>query len=126
MPMSGKYKLTCQDGFGRSHTSEEISYDASIASIGHSLDRSMPFMLDKVTVIADGRFAYPENGISYMIHFDQLDYEVSNCHIVSSNDNPLEGDMTMRANVTKIQTYAESLFFPTVPLEMLHSDAQTP
>jgi hypothetical protein len=126
MPMSGSYFLKCTDGYGRSFTSEDIAYDASTRSIEHALDRSVGFMVDKIEVISDGRFAHPENGISYMIWFYGMDYEVPLCHIQSSEDDPLDGDMSMRPNVTVIQTYAESLFFSTIPLEMVYTDSLTP
>lgn len=32
-------------------------------------------------VVTDGRYAYPENGVSYLLHFYGLDYEVPLCTI---------------------------------------------
>lgn len=78
-------------------------------------------------VLADGRFSYPENGVSWILHFTGLDYEVPACEIgPSQGEYPLTGNTDMDANVTVLRAYAESLWFPAVPLEMLHSDAQTP
>lgn len=86
----------------------------------------MAFLIDSVTVIKDGRYDFPDNGISYLLHFFNLDYEVPKCTIAGSGEYPLSGGAQMYTNNTVLRTYGESLFFDTVPLDMLKADAQTP
>lgn len=75
-------------------------------------------------MIADGRYAYPENGISFTLHFVGVDYDIAECRIEpSQGEYPLTGNFDMAANVTILKNYGESLFFPVVPLEMVNTDA---
>lgn len=80
-------------------------------------------MLDKVEVIWDYRFPHWENGISYLLWFHGVDYEIPACEIIPSGDNALTGNHDMAQNVTVMRPYGESLFFETIPMEMLHTDA---
>jgi hypothetical protein len=125
-PFNGTYAITCTDNTGSVYTSEDILFDATRSQIEYAIHRSVPFMIDNVEVITDDRYLYPSNGISYLLHFYGLDYEVPVCSIAGSGEWPLSGGADMYSNNTVIRTYGESLFFETVPLEMLHSDAQTP
>lgn len=87
----------------------------------------MPFLADTVELIDDSRYTYRANGISYLIHFHGLDYDVNNCEIVAgSGDYPLTGNSDLESNSTVIQTYGDSLFFPVIPMEFLAHDAQAP
>jgi hypothetical protein len=51
----------------------------------------MAFLIDSVTVIPDNRYAFPDNGISYILHFFNIDYEVPLCTIAGSGEWPLSG-----------------------------------
>jgi hypothetical protein len=86
----------------------------------------MGFLNDNIEVIADNRFHYKENSISFMLHFVGLDYEAPLCTIASGVDEPLVGNTDLHANVTNIRHFNETIFFEVVPLEFLLSDAQTP
>lgn len=58
-----------------------------------------------------------------------LDWGMKPCVIepVTGTDAvPLTGNFDMAPNVTILRDYGNSLFFPVVPLEMLHTDSQTP
>jgi hypothetical protein len=85
-----------------------------------------------VEVIDDNdRFVYRENGISFILHFTGLDYEVPLCDIGPSTFSedwpyPLSGNTDMKSNPKVIRTFGETLFFETVPMEMLNTDEQTP
>lgn len=98
-PFSGSFALTCTDFEGRSYTSVDIPYNAHLNTIETSIFSSMSFLMDNVEVINDSRFAYRENGISFLLHFIGLDYEVPECSIAPSGDVPLTGEMDMAPNV---------------------------
>lgn len=125
-PVNGTYVITCEDNQGFVYTSDEIQSTYNVDQIERTMMLSMGMMVENINVITDYRFAYPENGISFLIHFYGLDYEVPLCQIVPSGDYPLSGNYDAAANSEVVQIYGESLFFPVIPLEQLHSDAQTP
>lgn len=53
----------------------------------------MPFLAEKIKVHYDYRFEYPENGLSFVIEFIGLDYEVPLCTVGPSNGSyPLTGN----------------------------------
>lgn len=89
--------------------------------------QTIPFLMDKVRVYADNRYTYPENGISFIVHFSGIAFSPAACTIQPSQGSyPLTGNTDMRANVTILRNYGESTFFEAVPLEMLSHDSQTP
>jgi hypothetical protein len=59
-----------------------------------------------------------------------LDWGMKPCVIESATPSDgviaLTGNFDMAPNVTILRDYGNSLFFPVVPLEMLHTDTQTP
>jgi hypothetical protein len=84
-------------------------------------------LVDNIEVFTDDRFPYRENGISFIIHFTGIDYEVPLCTIKpSSGEYPLTGGDNQVQNSAVIRPFAESLFFEVVPMEMLNTDEQTP
>lgn len=83
----------------------------------------MGMMVENIEVKEDYRFPYKENGISFTIQFTGLDYDPPLCSIQPAGDYPLTGNVDMVANVTKVRNFADTLFFPTIPLEQLTSDA---
>jgi hypothetical protein len=127
-PFNGTYTITCTDEYGVNYTSEEITFTNSTDEVEKVIHRTIPFLIDNVEVLEDGRFDNPGNGISYYLHFHDLHYEVPLCTIQPEADAewPLTGNTDMADNSTKIRTYGHSLFFPVVPLEFLYADAQTP
>jgi hypothetical protein len=126
-PFNGTYQISCTDYLGAVYVSDEITYDEPPSRVEWLMMNSMGMMVENIEVLADGRFDHPENGISFIIHFYGLDYEVPLCSIAPSNgEYPLTGNTDMAPNTTVLRTYGESLFFPVIPFDQLHSDAQTP
>lgn len=128
MPINGTYAIQCYNPLsGAYYTSEDIEFDASLSDTQYALQRSMPFMADTMEVLEDNRFDYRQNGISYMIHFHGLAVDIDNCEMVEgSGDYPITGNADLADNTTVLRHYAESLFFTTIPMEMLRTDAQEP
>jgi len=125
-PFNGTFTVTCTDNFNAAYTSVEIDYASNANTIEYKL-QSIPFLVDNIEVVDDGRFAYAENGISFIIHFTGLDYEVPLCSIApSSGEYPLTGGDAQTQNVSMIRPFGESLFFEVIPMEMLNTDEQTP
>lgn len=125
-PFNGTFVITCTDNYGISYTSQEIDFKASAHQIKYSL-QTIPFLVDNVEVFEDDRFVYRENGISFVLHFTGIDYEVPLCDIGPSTVSedwpyPLTGNDDMRSNPKVIRTFGETLFFETVPMEMLNTD----
>jgi hypothetical protein len=91
---------------------------------------SMGMMVENFEIYDDGEFAHRENGISFILHFTGLDYEVPECSIAPSpntGDNwPLTGNTDMTPSVEILKTFGESIFMPVIPFYQLHADAQTP
>lgn len=123
-PFNGTFTISCSDEFGEVYTTRDIEFDAHIVNIQHILN-DIPMLVDNVELIDDGRYGYRENGISFIAHFHGVDYEVPECSIQPSDENeyPLTGNDDMKQNITILRSYAESLFFPVVPMEMLNTDS---
>lgn len=53
--------------------------------------------MDNFEVVTDNRFDYRENGISFLLHFHGIDYEVPECTIEPCADceTPLTGESDM-------------------------------
>ena len=53
----------------------------------------IPFLVDKIEVFDDYRYAYRQNGISFRINFKGLNYEVPDCKIHEGNGSyPVTGN----------------------------------
>lgn len=77
--------------------------------------------------MSDYRYTYPENGLSYMIKFTGVAYDVAPCSILpGTGDYPISGNSDLATNVTVLQNFGETLWFEPIPLEFLTSDAQQP
>lgn len=123
-PFNGTFTISCSDEFGEVYTTRDIEFDAHIVNIQHILN-DIPMLVDNVELIDDGRYEYRENGISFIAHFHGVDYEVPECSIQPSDENeyPLTGNDDMKQNITILRSYAESLFFSVIPMEMLNTDS---
>jgi hypothetical protein len=74
-------------------------------------------------VFEDDRFSYRENGISFLLHFTGIDYEVPLCTIApSTGEYPLTGGDGQTQNSAVIRPFGETLFFEVIPMEMLNTD----
>jgi len=127
-PINGTYALQCYSPVsGTTYTSEDISFDKGAHDTWYALQRSMAMMADTMEVLDDYRYDYKENGVSYMIHFYGFNEEIDSCEMIpGSGDYPITGNDDLADNSTVLRSYGESLFFPTIPMEMLRTDAQEP
>jgi len=56
------------------------------------IEYGIPFLVDKIEIIDDARYNYKENGISFLMNFKGLDYNVPLCKIEPDEDDPLTGN----------------------------------
>lgn len=124
-PFNGTFVITCTDKFNKQYESTPMKFDTWNGGIEKNL-QSIPFLVDKVEIQSDNRYAYRQNGISFYAIFRGLDYDPPLCQISPGGDWPLTGNDDMRANSTVMRAYGESIFYPAIPLEMLKTDAQAP
>jgi hypothetical protein len=125
-PVNGTYAVQCMDSSNIVYTSRDINYNAGPFWIGKAIMESIPFLVDKVEVHSDYRYGYPENGLSFLLEFTGLNYNVPLCSIVAGSGlYPLTGSQLVDNN-TLIQTYGNSVFFEPITLDFLTSDAQSP
>lgn len=78
-PINGTYTITCNDNNGKSYKTREILYTAGTPTIEQAISLGIPFLFEKTKVYLDYRYLYPENGISFMLDFVGIDYEVPLC-----------------------------------------------
>ena len=122
-PVNGTYVIKCTDTNGNQWSTTDIQYNTSPMWIENTITSSIPFLIDKTKVVADNRYQYPENGLSFMLKFDGLDYDVPQCTLdYGTGKYPLTGS-TLTSNCTTLSHYGSSLMFEPVPLEFLTSDA---
>lgn len=124
-PFNGTMVITCTDNFNKEYESYPMKFDASTVGIEKAM-QSIPFLVDKVSIVHDGRFAYRANGISFSAIFNGLDYNPPLCHIAPGGDWPLTGGDDMQSNSTVLRDFGQSIFYPAIPMEMLRTDAQAP
>lgn len=125
-PLNGTYAVQCTDSKNIAYTSKDINYNTSPYWIGKAIMDSIPFLIDKVRVDYDYRYSYWENGLSFLITFIGLDYDVPLCSIVAGSGlYPLTGTLLIDNN-TIVQSYGGSVFFEPITLDFLSSDAQSP
>lgn len=124
-PFNGTMVITCTDSFNKQYESMPIKFNDWNGGIEKAM-QAIPFLVDNVEIVSDGRYHYRQNGISFYAIFRGLDYNPPLCTIAPGGDWPLTGGEDMAANSTVVREYGESIFYPAIPLEMLRSDAQAP
>jgi hypothetical protein len=126
-PFNGTFTVTCTDYQNVVYESDEINFDESTSYIKWIMMNSMGMLVEKFEVYDDTPYDYRENGISFVLHFTGLEYEVPLCSLApSSGEWPLTGNTDMAPSAEVLRKFGETIFMPTMPLYQLHSDAQTP
>lgn len=75
-------------------------------------------MYDKIKFTEAGKFTNKENGISFNVDFEGLNYDVKNLEVIPSEIEPITGT-NLTFNVTTTRNYSSNLFYQPIPFEML-------
>ena len=75
-------------------------------------------MYDKIKFTEAGLYTNKENGISYYVDFEGLNYDVKELEIVPDETQPLTGT-NLTFNITTERNYSSNLFYQPIPFEML-------
>lgn len=121
--------MKCYDPYTmQSYTSKDMKYNRQEKWLQYDMGNSMAPLIDRMELISDYRCSYRENCISFLMHFHNIDYDMPECEIIPSetHDEPLTGADDLHSETTVIQHYGDSLFFPTIPMSMLRTNAQAP
>ena len=115
--------MKCTNDLGDTYSSFPIKFSHGRYTVELLIEYGIPFLVDKIEIIDDARYPYRENGISFMMNFKGLEYNVPLCKIESDENDPLTGNNDMAVTSKMLRNYGETLFFPAVPMEMLSTDA---
>lgn len=91
-PLSGNYIIACTDSYGIVHRTNEMPYDTGLIYVMLEMEKTIPFLIDNIDLYYDYRFAKNGDGISFLIRFTGLYYEVPLCSIESGFETLLTGN----------------------------------
>jgi hypothetical protein len=117
--------VACDDWDGNTWRTPEMGLGTSVDNIEGILYHSIPHLMMNVHVRHIPDFSYRENGISFAIFFDGLEADVPTCRIESGEESLLTGNRDMTIETTELHKYAESIYYASIPMEMLRTEVQT-
>mmetsp|Transcript_33613 Transcript_33613/g.44334 ORF Transcript_33613/g.44334 Transcript_33613/m.44334 type:complete len:308 (-) Transcript_33613:8160-9083(-) len=86
----------------------------------------IPHLQLKVYVHDNGKYSYRDNGLSFVMIFQDLHSDPAQCSIKTGTNTALTGGASLTYDSKTTRAYGKNLMFEPVPLEMLYHDADKP
>jgi hypothetical protein len=125
-PLAGNFIISCANSDGNAFETREMSIweDTDLMSLYLSWD--IPHLMLKTHVYATTKYAYRQNGMEFVLVFQDLHADPAQCTIKSGTTTALTGGKTIAYTGTTSRAHGKNLMFEPVPLEMLYHDATKP
>lgn len=117
-PFGGKYKIKCTSKTGAISFSDEISWHHWSTAVGLRVFWGCSQVNDKIQFTEGGKYVYKQNGVSFFVDFEGLNYDVEKLEIVPVEEYPMLGT-NVTFNTTVLRPYGTNLFYEPIPFEML-------
>ena len=125
-PLEGNFVIACKNSDDTEFVSRDMGIwqDTNLMSLQLSWD--IPHLMLKTHIYATSKYRYRENGMEFVIVFQDLHENPKQCEIRSSPTKLLKGGKKITYNNTMPRQYGQNIMFEPVPLEMLFHDADKP
>lgn len=124
-PMSGQWQIKCVYPDGAFKLTNPLNLDASSHTIQRHISEHCPFMRNRVLVHTfNSPYSHHTLGKEFYVDFMGYTEDPGQFEIVSSEENPLIGDITYIGET--LIPYGKNLVFWPIPFEMLETYEEKP
>ena len=125
-PLTGNFVITCANADGNEFSTREMSIWTDTDYIAMYLHWDIPHLMLKMYVYSTGVYDYRDNGLDFLLIFQDLHSDPAQCSLKSGSTTAIEGGNNVTYRNTTPRPYGTNLMFEPVPLEMLYHDATLP
>jgi hypothetical protein len=125
MPLEGNYFLECSDTEGNPFFTGELGWNANAGQVHGKLVEACPWLRDAMSVWDGFDYTHREDGLDFVIRFDNVKGSLNQFKVHPSDTKPLKGNNMQIESIT-YDTYGPNVYYDVIPFEQLYTYDRAP